>query len=457
MNLYRFRLIPESPWRTPWQADTLGGLLCWTCARTEGDDVLRQQLIEPALAGRPPFVLSDAFPGDRLPLPAAVRALDVPAELRKPLKRARWLLSESFRQLQAGAVPGTGEMLRDAGVLDYTQLRNTIGRASNTTNDGGGLFPTEESVLKKGMRHLTVYARIVPEFRENFERLVRELTQWGFGSDRSAGKGQFRLDGDIEPIPDLDEVADADGCVSLSTFQPAGDDPTDGAWEAFTKYGKLGPDFGLENVFKKPLILLRPGASFRVPAPRGWLGRAIPMHDLLAHDVVCHLQGIGANVIHWAFGLCLPVHWPRGEVRPSDPVSELAIPDDPPPVPLALAEPAPTLVLTEPAPLQTLGPAAQVPEIVQPARLAPEQVFVKVLERREIGGKVQYLVQEKGKPRGVLAYGIPPPPDKLPQDGDEIAVYRNNQDPRNPQYRWDRPQASQSKHGLGGRRPRHRM
>jgi hypothetical protein len=98
-----------------------------------------------------------------------------------------------------------------------------------------------------------------------------------------------------------------------------------------------------------------------------------------------------------------------------------------------------------------------VPEIVQPARLAPEQVFVKVLERREIGGKVQYLVQEKGKPRGVLAYGIPPPPDKLPQDGDEIAVYRNNQDPRNPQYRWDRPQASQSKHGLGGRRPRHRM
>jgi CRISPR-associated protein Csm4 len=432
MDLYRFRLVPESPWRTPWQADTLSGLLCWTCARTEGDDVLRQQLIEPALAGRPPFVLSDAFPGDRLPLPAAVRTLDVPAELRKPLKRARWLLPESFRRLQAGTIPGTGEMLRDAGTLDYTQLRNTIGRASNTTNSGGGLFPTEESVLKKGIRHLTIYARVVPEFVEPFGRLVQELAQWGFGSDRTAGKGQFRLDGGLERVADLDEPADADGCVVLSTFQPSASDPTDGAWEAFTKYGKLGPDFGLENVFKKPMIVLRPGASFRVPAPRGWLGRAIPMQDLLAHEVVGHLQGIGANVIHWAFGLCLPMRWPRGEVCHSEPMPE----------PVAAEEPA--LPPVEPAaPLETSRPPSPMPEIVQPPRppsLAPDQVRVTILERREIAGKVQFFVQEEGKPRGVLAYGVPPPPDKLPQVGDEITVYRNNQDARNPQYRWDRPQ-----------------
>ncbi len=431
MNLYRFRLVPESPWRTPWQADTLSGLLCWTCARTEGDSTLRQQLIEPALAGRPPFVLSDAFPGEWLPLPAAVRTLDVPAELRKPLKRARWLLPKAFRLLQAGTVPGTGEMLRDAGVLEYTQLRNTIGRASNTTSNGGGLFPTEESVLKKGIRHLTVYARVVPEFVEPFAQLVQELAQWGFGSDRTAGKGQFRLDGGLEPVADLDEPADADGCVVLSTFQPGGGDPTDGAWEAFTKYGKLGPDFGLENVFKKPIILLRPGATFRVPAPRGWLGRAIPMNDLLAHEVVGHLQGIGANVIHWAFGLCVPLRWPRGDVRYSEPTTESVAAEE---HALPAIEPA--------APLDPSPPPPPVAEIIQPpprASLTPDQVRVKVLERRDIGGKVQFFVQEDGKPRGVLAYGVPPAADKLPQVGDEIAVYRNNTDLRNPQYRWDKP------------------
>src|ERR1700722_15011279 len=100
MNLYRFRLVPESPWRTPWQSDTLAGLLCWMCARTEGSTAVRQQIIEPALAGKPPFVLSDAFPGDWLPVPAAVRLLDAPAELRKTVKQAKWLPLQSFARVQ---------------------------------------------------------------------------------------------------------------------------------------------------------------------------------------------------------------------------------------------------------------------------------------------------------------------------------------------------------------------
>ncbi|HMP04588.1 MAG TPA: hypothetical protein PKC45_19040 [Gemmatales bacterium] len=431
MNLYRIRLVPESPWRTPWHSDTLSGLLCWMCARTEGDDALRQLMIEPALADRPPFVLSDAFPGDRLPLPAAVRTLDVPPELRKPVKRAKWLPADSFQRLQAGTVPGIGEMLRDAGVLGYTQLRNTIGRTSNTTTNGGGLFPTEESVLGRSVKHLTVYARITPEFRELFERLLRELTQWGFGSDRSAGKGQFRLDGGLELVPDWDQPADADGCVALSTFQPAAADPADGSWEAFTKYGKLGPDFGLENVFKRPMLLLRPGASFRVPAPRGWLGRAIPMHDLLAPEVGGHLRGIGVNVVHWAFGLCLPLRWPRGGVPRSEPITEPAVTEERGLPPIEAV-----------APPQAAPSPPPIPEIIQPPRRAtldPDLVMVKVLERREIAGKGQFFVQEEGKVRGVLAYGIPPPPEELPQAGDEIGVYRNNQDSRSPQYRWDKP------------------
>jgi len=105
MNLYRFRLVPESPWRTPWQSDTLAGLLCWMCARTEGDTVLGQQIIEPALSGRPPFVLSDAFPGDWFPVPAAVRLAECPVEQRKTVKRAKWLSQKSFGLLQRSQLP----------------------------------------------------------------------------------------------------------------------------------------------------------------------------------------------------------------------------------------------------------------------------------------------------------------------------------------------------------------
>lgn len=390
MNLYRFRLIPESPWRTPWQSDTLAGLLCWMCARTEGDTVLRQQVIEPALAGRPPFVLSDAFPGDWLPLPAAVRLLDAPSEQRKAVKRAKWISLESFVRLQHGEVPTLSDLIRDTGIHEYTQLRNTIGRSANTTTDGGGLFPTQESVLDKATNCLTVYARIEPEFVEPFWTLAQELAHWGFGSDRSAGKGQFRLESKLEPAEELDGSRDVGASVALSTFQPAAGDPSDGAWEAFTKYGKLGPDFGLENVFKRPMIVFRPGACFRGQTTRGWMGRAIPMQELLAEDVVRHLSDAGTSVVHWAFGLSVPFHWPQGSLRCSEPA-------------IAAKE------------IATRG--HELTHVVQPIPLQaqdPDKVAGKVLDRRDIGGRVQSLVQEEGEPRGVLAYGVPPIQDKLP-------------------------------------------
>ncbi|MCI0642069.1 MAG: hypothetical protein L0Y72_10820 [Gemmataceae bacterium] len=431
MNLYRFRLVPESAWRTPWQSDTLAGLLCWMCARTEGDSVLRQQIIEPAIAGRPPFVLSDAFPGDWLPLPAAVRLLDSPAEDRKRVKQAKWLLQQSFGRLQRGELPTISDLIHHSGIREYTQLRNTIGRSSNTTTAGGGLFPTQEFVLDKDISCLTIYARVEPDFVDVFWRLVQELAHWGFGSDRSAGKGQFNLASQLDSTKELDEPPDAEGCAVLSTFQPAAGDPTTGAWDAFTKYGKLGPDFGLENVFKRPVILLRPGACFRGPVARGWMGRAIPMHELLAPDVVSHLNGRATSVVHWAFGLAVPLRWPQGELRVGEPAA---------------------LGVTESvrAPL----PERQIVQQTPRPKHDPDLVTVKVLEKRDIGGKVQFFVQEEGKPRGVLGYGTPPPADKLPQVGDEIAVYRNNRDARNPQYRWDKPQAayeSNLKRGRGGK------
>ena len=86
---------------------------------------------------------------------------------------------------------------------------------------------------------------------------------------------------------------------------PAGD-PVDGAWETFIKYGKLGPDFGLENVFKRPLVLFRPGACFRGHAPQPWVGRSVPMAELLAPDAATALAARNTNVMHLAFGLALP-------------------------------------------------------------------------------------------------------------------------------------------------------
>jgi hypothetical protein len=237
------------------------------CARSDGDTVLRKRILEPALAGEPPFVLSDAFPGNWLPVPAVVRLSEWPPEQRTTVKRAKWLSQRSFGRLQRGELPAESDLILASGVHDYTHLRNTIGRSCNSTAGSGGLFPSREAVLGTdadggALECLTVYARVRDEFAEQFWHLVQELGHWGFGADRSVGRGQFHVGPELESASELDAVSSADGVVVLSTFQPAVGDPTSGAWDTFTKYGKLGPDFGVENVFKRPMILFRPGACF---------------------------------------------------------------------------------------------------------------------------------------------------------------------------------------------------
>jgi hypothetical protein len=198
-------------------------------------------------------------------------------------------------------------MIADDGIRSYTQLRNNIARAGDSGSRAGGLFPKEEWVLGKGVPHLSIYARIEADFVDTFSMLMTELATWGFGADASAGKGQFKLHSNLDSADWLDETAaGTNGCVALSSFQPAATDPTEGAWDAFTKYGKLGPDFGLENVFKRPLIMLRPGAAFQSARPHRWLGRAVPMNELLSPDVSQELRKRETNVCHLAFGLCVP-------------------------------------------------------------------------------------------------------------------------------------------------------
>lgn len=312
MKLYRVRVIPESPWLTPWQSDTLSGLICWACARTQGERVLEQEIIEPGLNGEPPFVVSDAFPGDWLPVPAAVRLAPWAPEDRKSVKRARWIEDSAFVRLQRGERLQIADLLPHRGIHEYTQLRNTIARMSNNTAIGGGLYPTAERVLgtdgwNRPFEHFTIYLRARRQSLDLLRQLLTELAAWGFGADCSAGKGQFRLGSGLDTFDEFDRVDRPTGSIVLSTFQPGSNDPTQGVWGSFTKYGKLGPDFGLENVFKRPLIMMRPGACVRPSVPQGWVGRAIPMRELLTPDVISELERRHVNVVHWAFGLAVPL------------------------------------------------------------------------------------------------------------------------------------------------------
>jgi len=318
-QLYRLRLRPRGAWRTPWQADTLIGSLCWQCVRLEGEEVLRTELIEPMLAGSPPFVLSDAFPGDFLPIPLSLRLIDWPLEERKTVNKAGWLRFETFRRACNGAELELSDLITDSPIVQSDQTRNTLDRLSDTTGEEGSLFTLPEyRLIPTGLRDIgvdwiSIYLRVRPGARDLLLDLFEELANVGFGADVSVGKGAFEFYSgfpELEPV-ELDtqnnRTVDTKSVVVLSTFQPGRNDPTEGLWETFVKFGKLGPGLTERRVDKHPLLLMRPGAVISgMPMNTPFLGRAIPMDEVLDRETVAELRSRGVEIIHPAFGLTIP-------------------------------------------------------------------------------------------------------------------------------------------------------
>jgi CRISPR-associated protein Csm4 len=315
-RLHRLRLRPRSAWRTPWQADTLAGMLCWMCARTEGEGVLRAEILDPMLGGAPPFVLSDAFPGDLLPVPAAVRLLPRAPDAHKSVKRARWISREAHARACAGGEVAVEELVAEPPIAEHGHTRNTLSRLTDTTGEEGSLFTHPEYRIDTshaalaGADWLSVYVRVREGFEDHLLGLFHELACAGFGADASVGKGAFDFpegEPELEPAEWLaPSPDDADAAVVLSTFQPAPADPVEGFWESFVKHGKLGPDFGVGDVRKNPLLLCRPGACFWTREARPFLGRAVAMDELLPAAAAAALRDRSVEVVHPAFGLAVP-------------------------------------------------------------------------------------------------------------------------------------------------------
>ena len=310
--LVRLRLRPAGVWTTPWQADSLLGALAVAWARSHGAEALRRDLVDPWLAHEPPFVISDAFPGDSLPAPAslALPMWEWPREKFKEVKNLRWLSLAGFRTLQLGMRP----MLEDdpgVDIRNHVRMRNSISRDTNTASgEGGELFPVSYSDLSLPGAGLTLYARATTAGLDVLTGALELLGRTGFGARASTGHGGFEVEGDPEPSPELEDIPDPDGFVSLSTFQPSSTDPVEGYWRSFVKYGKLAPEFHDAAVFKRPQVMLEPGACFRTGGPpRPFYGGAIGPERLLAPNQREALAHRGVHPVQATFALAAPMIW----------------------------------------------------------------------------------------------------------------------------------------------------
>ena len=309
--LVRVRLRPLGVWTTPWQADSLMGAMACAWARSRGQDALRRDFLDPWLAGEPAFVISDAFPGDSLPAPANLPLWNWSLDKRKAVKKHRWLTAGDFRRVQMGTKPN----LEPPGlsVRDRIRLRNSVSRTSSSAGDGGDLFEVPFSDLTNPDGHLTVFARTSHNGMEILTQALELLGCTGYGADASVGHGAFELCEEPTSCPDLDDIPDADGFISLSTFQPMSTDPADGFWRVFVKYGKLAPELHDNAVFKRPQVMLEAGACFHTcHHPEPFYGGAIGPERLLSDRARSSLAAVDIHPVQAAFALAVPMVWRDG-------------------------------------------------------------------------------------------------------------------------------------------------
>jgi len=146
-----------------------------------------------------------------------------------------------------------------------TIQHNTIDRIKGSVRKGG-LFSQEETFFDDGFGVFEVYLKTVYFSFKDLERIFEYISSGGFGRDKSTGKGYFTFE--IYEGIDLPEAVEPNAFMTLSSYIPKEDDPTDGYYNIIHKYGKLGGLYakGISEVngnpFKVPLLMFSSGSVF---------------------------------------------------------------------------------------------------------------------------------------------------------------------------------------------------
>jgi CRISPR-associated protein Csm4 len=284
----------QSDTLTPFQADTLFGHLCWVVAHNKEDEDL-QKFLKPFKEGEPPFIISDGFPAELLPKPLSSEFSIVDPSERKELKKIEYIALEDFNGVR------NGEKRRprflEKFMKSFLTSHNTINRLTNAALAEGGVYSLEETFVLQ----ITLYVKVISEeWKNRIGELFKELSKSGYGRKKSIGKGHFSVD-TVEPYNGFTEIEDANGFVTLSNFCPAENDPIEGLYKTFIKYGKLGEEFTFcGNPFKKPLFMIKTGSVFRTNGPpKEFYG-----------GMVNNISPAKPEVVQYAYAFAVPIRYP---------------------------------------------------------------------------------------------------------------------------------------------------
>ena len=295
LRTYMMEFSMPSGYITPWHADTIFGHLCWVAENNDGFSAFKGAtgLIDLFKDEKPPFIISDAFPSGFLPAPANLNDFfsifyqnDDPGNKYsavKDAKSAEVLTFDQFESWRKG-IP-FDPIFPSIPIKSTMVLHNTINRFSGTTGDEGGLYEQEEKFTWNGKNWLFIKSEdgLIDDVKKLFELLSRT----GFGKKKATGKGVFKILL-FNEFMGFENISDAEYFISLSHFIPAQSDPVEGWYKTTVKYGKMGGErVSSTNPFKKPLLMLCPGAVFKTGGQlEYYYGRMIKNVSYTISDVV---------------------------------------------------------------------------------------------------------------------------------------------------------------------------
>lgn len=276
MTLWRVTIALDSPLGTPLVGPTLFGQICWAFRDQYGRVQLERWLAEPDQIWR----LSDGFPAGYLPKPLVKPVVLSTKDLDeiKLRKRSPWVLRSTWlNHRDAWSESGLSlDELSPAPENRQRRAHNVVDRRGNGTLGSGGLFFSDEYWWLAGQtetgHHVDLYVECA-DAESQVTELLNTVGERGYGRDASTGLGRFRVER-MEQEQELSNCANATRRMSLSRGVLTPKTMLDALWRVEPHFGRVGPELSLAGVspFKRPVLLTRPGATYR-PAAHGLTGR----------------------------------------------------------------------------------------------------------------------------------------------------------------------------------------
>ena len=281
----------SSPVGSLLQSDTILGQFAWWYRYKYGEDKLKEVLAD--FESNPFIVFSDGFLENTVAMP--ILKPKNPKSIKekwgdnyyiemKNIKKASfvklgdWVKKEKLNIFDLRDFIYKKDDKNKPAIVSAVFLKNSVNRIKNTTDSG--LYSSKEYFYSS---KIDIYAKYDDKRIETaiIKEIFESIGEFGFGRDKSTGKGRFRVV-DLKENPEILNKRDTKTFISLSSFVP--DDKCEVLFgKTFTKFGKHGGNLVFGNPFKKPVILFKSGSVFKIKEKSDIYGKGLNLSNYEGH------------------------------------------------------------------------------------------------------------------------------------------------------------------------------